>query len=144
MDPELLKAGFKAVGGVEGISKGAKAIGGLFSRKKKDTPPGDTPTFSPALEKLISLALEDGDISDQEIQMLVRKAEKEGVDPDEFRFIISKRLKISNKNKEAARQAETAQKAKQSKKHRNDHDDDDDDDKGGEEGLMDMIGDFLD
>lgn len=49
-------------------------------------------SFSPQLEKLINMALVDGEITDKERQVLIRRAEAEGVDPDEFEMELEARL----------------------------------------------------
>ena len=48
---------------------------------------------SSALEKLIAMAVADGEITDDEMTLLRRKAEKEGVDPDEMEFIVRRRIR---------------------------------------------------
>ena len=47
---------------------------------------------SPELEKLIEAALIDGALTEKEKQILFKKAEKEGVDLDEFEMILDARL----------------------------------------------------
>lgn len=88
IDPSLLKAGFDALGGAEGISKGIKAARNMF---KKDT--SQSIVYSPELEAFISMITEDGNISEKEIEMLRKRAEKAGEDPDEVEYVVMKRLK---------------------------------------------------
>ncbi|MDE6308650.1 MAG: tellurite resistance TerB family protein, partial [Muribaculaceae bacterium] len=55
------------------------------------TPCGGSP-FSPMLERLINAALADGVITDKERQVLHRKAQEEGVDPDELDLVLEAML----------------------------------------------------
>jgi rubrerythrin len=48
--------------------------------------------YNPQLEKLISIALKDGVITDKERQILIKKAVEFGVDPDEFEMEIESRI----------------------------------------------------
>lgn len=54
--------------------------------------------FSNKIEKLIALILADGELNEEESEMLSRLAEKEGYDPDEVLFVVKKRLKISRRS----------------------------------------------
>lgn len=89
IDPSLLKAGFDALGGVEGISKGIKAAKNLM---KKDAPQAESMKYSPELESFIAMITEDGKISEKEIELLRKRAEKAGEDPDEVEYVVMKRL----------------------------------------------------
>ncbi len=53
--------------------------------------------FSKKIEKLIDLILADGELNEEESEMLSRLAEKEGYDPDEVLFVVKKRLKLSRR-----------------------------------------------
>jgi hypothetical protein len=48
--------------------------------------------YSEKLEKLIELALADGVLTEKEKQVLLKNAEAEGVDPDEFEMVLEARL----------------------------------------------------
>ena len=90
IDPALLKDGFDAIGGIEGIKKGVSSVSSFFSRGKKESdklPAHKVDNFdnslqsnlySPELERLISLILENDEVSDREWEMLKARAEKEG------------------------------------------------------------------
>ena len=56
--------------------------------------------MNPELEKLIDFALADGVITDKEREIVRRKAEKLGEDPDEAEMILD--AKLAMKNKETA------------------------------------------
>lgn len=56
--------------------------------------------YSPTLEKMISRAIEDDDLSDEEIAILARRAQKEGVDIEEFEFDLRQRIKERKRNLE--------------------------------------------
>lgn len=71
---------------------------GLVKSSKKDA--AGTSSYSPELESMIQMAIEDGELSDREIEMLSRRAVKEGIDPDEFEFNLRMRMKIAIKKKE--------------------------------------------
>ena len=113
IDRALLKDGFDAIGGIEGIKKGVSSVSSFFSRGKKESdklPAHKVDNFdnslqsnlySLELERLISLILENDEVSDREWEMLKARAEKEGVDPLEFELVIKKRLK--KKKEETAR-----------------------------------------
>lgn len=48
--------------------------------------------YNPQLEKLIDIALADGDLTEKEKQILFKKAEGMGVDLDEFEMVLEARL----------------------------------------------------
>lgn len=80
------------------IKKGSSALNIGKGKKqaaaaKAPTQPDGEAQFSPALEKLIAMAVADGEITDDEMTLLRRKAEKEGVDPDEMEFIVRRRIR---------------------------------------------------
>lgn len=68
--------------------------------------------YSEQLEMLIDMTIEDGVITDKEKEVLMKRAEKEGVDPDELELYIQFKLK-KLKQSEAAEQkkAEDAERA---------------------------------
>lgn len=49
--------------------------------------------YSDILEELISMALEDGTLTEQKRNMIIRRAEKEGEDPEEVIMIVEARLR---------------------------------------------------
>ena len=53
--------------------------------------------YNPQLEKLIDLALADGELTEKEKQVLFKKAEAMGVDLDEFEMVLDARLYEHNK-----------------------------------------------
>jgi len=55
--------------------------------------------YSNQLEKLIEIALADGELSEKEKQILFKKAEAEGIDLDEFEMVLDSKLYEKNKNK---------------------------------------------
>ena len=55
--------------------------------------------YSPYLEGLISAALQDGVLTDQKRAVILRRAEKEGEDPDEVEMILNARLSKIKKAK---------------------------------------------
>lgn len=48
--------------------------------------------YSEKMELLIKAALADGELTDKERQVLMRKAAEEGIDPDEFEMVLNARL----------------------------------------------------
>ena len=55
--------------------------------------------MNPEIEKLIDLAIADGEITDKERSVILKKAEKLGEDPDEVEMILDWRLHQSKKLK---------------------------------------------
>lgn len=100
MDFSSLKSVYDAIGGTDGIKKGASTLSSLFS-KDKDCEDNQVPDsqnvnqseYSPGLERLIEIVLEDDEVSDRELEQLAARAEAEGVDLFEFRMVIKRRLK---------------------------------------------------
>lgn len=90
----------------ETIANGAKTVTGIFGKSSKPSteetpsPAQSGNTYSPGLERMIAMAIEDGPLSDEEIKLLTKRAEKEGVDPDEFEFDLRLRIKKHNKELE--------------------------------------------
>lgn len=58
--------------------------------------------YDPQLEKLIELAIADGEISEQERKVLFKKAESFGIDPDEFEMVLQAKLYERNKSTSSA------------------------------------------
>ncbi len=97
------------------LAEGAKSLTGMFRKSPKQekpdvssqaassTPAIDSSSYSPGLERMIALALEDGNLTDEEVALLVKRAEKEGVDPDEFEFDLRMRMKAREKAAEKMR-----------------------------------------
>lgn len=72
-------------------------------QKLQQSPPVSTPPapiqdsdeeaiYSPKIEKLIKMALADGDLTEKEKQVLFKKAEEEGIDLDEFEMVLEAKL----------------------------------------------------
>ena len=55
--------------------------------------------MNPEIEKLIDLALADGEITDKERSVILKKAEKLGEDPDEVEMILDGRLHLKSSSK---------------------------------------------
>ena len=55
--------------------------------------------YSEQIEKLIELALADGELTEKEKQILFKKAEAEGIDLDEFEMVLEARIFEKTKNK---------------------------------------------
>jgi len=55
--------------------------------------------MNPEIERLIDLALSDGEITDKERSVILKKSEKLGEDPDEVEMILDGRLHESKKLK---------------------------------------------
>lgn len=137
----IMKIAKTVVENKDTIVSGAKSVKGMFQKSPKDIPPvpssdstGSAKAFSPALERLIAMALEDGELSEDDRAMLVKRAEKEGADPEEFDFELRMRMKKRQREMESARKPQS--------KRRRDDDADDDDDKS--ESLFDKLSSFID
>lgn len=52
--------------------------------------------YSDKIEKLINVAMVDGQISETELRVLRKRAESEGVDPDELEMVLDARLHAKN------------------------------------------------
>lgn len=57
--------------------------------------------YSPELEEMISMIIEEGEVSDSDLKLITKRALKEGVDPDELEFNIRMRLKKASREREA-------------------------------------------
>lgn len=60
--------------------------------------------MNPEIEKLINMALADGQVTDKEREIILRKAEKLGLDVDEVEMYLEGRLGSSNINFESSNQ----------------------------------------
>lgn len=60
--------------------------------------------MNPEIEKLINMALADGQVTDKEREIILRKAEKLGIDVDEMEMYLEGRLGSSNINFESSNQ----------------------------------------
>ena len=58
--------------------------------------------YSDKIEALINAALADGVLTDKERQILLKSAQAEGIDPDEFEMVLNARLYEINKVQQAA------------------------------------------
>ena len=77
----------------EGQTKGVVA-----TQPSSSLQPLSSTGWSEGLENMVNMALEDGNLSDRELALLAKRAEKEGIDPDEFELTL--RLKIKQRNRE--------------------------------------------
>ncbi len=83
-------------------------VSALFSNQlnESDIPPiPDNDILSPRLNSLIAAAMADGHISDMERRVLMRNAQEEGLDEDEFTMILEARL-YQQRNHLATKQKE--------------------------------------
>lgn len=55
--------------------------------------------YSQQIEKLIELALADGELTEKEKQVLLKKADAEGIDMDEFEMVLNAKLYEKNNSK---------------------------------------------
>lgn len=78
------------------IGSAAKALFGNGGKSESAQPQAGA--YSPVLEKMISRAIEDDNLTDEEIAILARRAEKEGIDADEFEFDLRQRIKERKRN----------------------------------------------
>lgn len=60
-----------------------------------------TEVYNPQLEKLINLALADGELTEKEKQVLFKKAEGMGIDLDEFEMVLEAKLYERSKSNNA-------------------------------------------
>ena len=64
--------------------------------------------YNPQLEKLIDLALADGELTEKEKQVLFKKAEAMGVDLDEFEMVLDAKLYAHNQAQSVATTSQAA------------------------------------
>ncbi len=89
-----------AVSATKDLVSGGSEIMSSFKNKKKSeetTPAQHESIYPERIEKLIRLAMADGELDSDGIEMLERAAIKEGLDPDEVVFVAKKRLKQNAK-----------------------------------------------
>ena len=67
--------------------------------KTQNSQSQDASYFPPELEKLISMALEDGEISEKEHDVLRKKAQALGIDPDELDMVLGSKLEKQQSRK---------------------------------------------
>lgn len=73
--------------------------------------------YSEQLEMLIDMTIEDGVVTDKEMEILKRRAEKEGIDPDELEMYVQYKLKKAKQSEVVAqKQAEDAERAEVERK----------------------------
>lgn len=91
----------------DGLSEVADSVGNLMAKKlanESDYNPSSAkqsaPRWSDELEQMVNMAIEDGELTEREIKMLASRAEHEGIDPDEFEFTLSLRLRRHAKEME--------------------------------------------
>ncbi len=104
---------FKSIGDIANAVSSAKELASATSgiiqsvkgntvrnneNKENEVTKEEGTKFSKKIEKLIALVLADGELNEEESEMLSRLAEKEGYDPDEVLFVVRKRLKISRRS----------------------------------------------
>lgn len=81
---------------IKGITEGGS------SQNNNSESRGDSPIYkkiySDSLEALIETLIQDGSIDEDEMNILRKKAEKEGYDPDEVEIVVRKRMKSISKN----------------------------------------------
>lgn len=61
-----------------------------------------TGIYNPQLEKLIDIALADGELTEKEKQVLFKRAEAMGIDLDEFEMVLDAKLYEQNKSNNAS------------------------------------------
>lgn len=67
--------------------------------------------YNPQMEKLILLALADGELTEKEKQVLFKKAESMGIDLDEFEMVLDARLYEKNNKQEQSAPVSSAPKS---------------------------------
>lgn len=86
----------------DGLSEVADTVGNLMAKdsekNSKQAPSAPKQSAAPSgwsdeLEHMVSMAIEDGELTDREIKLLASRAQREGIDPDEFEFTLSLRLR---------------------------------------------------
>lgn len=93
-----------AVGSAKDIVAGASDLVSTFKGSKNakegkgESQNNEEEIYPERIEKLIRLALAEGELDADSIEMLERAAAKEGLDPDEVVFVAKKRLKKAVKS----------------------------------------------
>jgi hypothetical protein len=95
--PDGLETAVKIVG--EGIAKKSESNNSnQASGSQKQS------GWSSELENLVDMAIEDGELTDRELQLLASRAQREGIDPDEFELVI--RLRMRQRAKDAEKKTD--------------------------------------
>lgn len=81
------------------------------SVEQQATQPSTSGLYNPQLERLIDLALADGDLTEKEKQVLFKKAEAMGIDLDEFEMVLDARLYEQSQKQQTSSQAQAAPKS---------------------------------
>ncbi len=81
------------------VSDGSEIMSSFKNKKDSEETPQvkQEKIYPERIEKLISVAMADGELDSDGIEMLERAAKKEGLDPDEVVFVAKKRLKQNAK-----------------------------------------------
>lgn len=79
--------------------------------EQQATQPSTSGLYNPQLERLIDLALADGDLTEKEKQVLFKKAEAMGIDLDEFEMVLDARLYEQSQKQQTSSQAQAAPKS---------------------------------
>lgn len=98
---DIANAVSTAKGLVTGTSDLVANVKGNFVSKENKATTTDSQIediYPERIEKLIRLALSEGELDEDSIEMLERAAKKEGLDPDEVVFVAKKRLKKAAKS----------------------------------------------
>lgn len=98
--PENLNDSVKAaqaLGEATGLTSKKPAKETSVSLKASEQPSSG---WSNELEEMVSMAIEDGELTDREIKLLASRAQREGVDPDEFEFKLRLRIRQHAKDVE--------------------------------------------
>lgn len=82
----------------DGLSEVADTVGSIMTKdsdkNSKRSPTQQTSLgWSDELEQMVNIAIEDGELTDREIKLLASRAQREGIDPDEFEFTLSLRIR---------------------------------------------------
>lgn len=94
------------------VAKDAEPINPSLQQEKNDTTHNlkTDSMYNEQLEKLIEMALVDGELTEKEKQILFKKAEAFGVDLDEFEMVLQAKLFEKQKNNKPVSAAPTSDK----------------------------------
>lgn len=109
--PDNLAEVAQAVGGL------AESVGNIMPTKPQSESPSaskkdkatssltvsSSSEWSDGLEKMVNMALEDGNIGDKEMAILTKRAQREGIDPDDFEYTLRMRIRQKNREMEMVR-----------------------------------------
>ena len=91
--PDLRLSDLKSKIGVGGeVETEQSAIQSRQEAPQQENANNNMDLYDPRLEKLIDLALADGELTEKEKQVLFKKAESMGIDLDEFEMVLDARL----------------------------------------------------